>query len=118
MLVQLGEITAHPNVFVIGATNVPHLMDPAFRRRFATQVYIPLPDEESREKLFKFEVSRWTNTLTDENFKDLTSRTVGFSSSDIANVAKVARKQPAKEAFYSHHFAVIFFVLYVVNSLQ
>lgn len=108
MLTQLGEIAGHLKVFVIGATNVPYLMDAAFRRRFATQVYIPLPNEKDREKLFRFEVSRWRHILTDKHFKDLAKRTGGYSNSDIAGMAKDARKEPTKEAYYGKYFVVCF----------
>lgn len=108
MLTQLNEVAGNMNVFVIAATNVSWLMDVAFRRRFATHVYIPTPNEEDREKLFRYEVSRWSNSLTDEQFKDLAKQTDGYSNSDIAGMAKDARKEPAKDAFYGKYFVVCF----------
>lgn len=106
ILVQLGDLSNMKNVFVIAATNVPHLLDVAFRRRFANQVYVPLPDSDARQKLFRYEVSRWKHTLKDDDFVNLAERTEGFSNSDIASIAKIARNAPPKEAYYATHFKV------------
>lgn len=38
-------------VFVIGATNIPWVIDPAVRRRFKKRIYIPLPDAPTRQLL-------------------------------------------------------------------
>lgn len=35
-------------VFLVGATNTPWQMDPAFVRRFSQKFYIQLPDYEAR----------------------------------------------------------------------
>lgn len=106
MLVQLGEISRNMGVFVIAATNVPHLIDVAFRRRFPKQVYVPLPDISSRKKLFEYEVTRWKNTLSEQNLRDLARKTHGFSNSDIASIAKDARNEPPVEALHSKFFKV------------
>lgn len=46
---------AKKNVFIIGATNRPDIIDPAILRpgRLDQLIYIPLPDEKSREAIFK-----------------------------------------------------------------
>lgn len=106
ILTQMGEVAKLMNVFVIAATNVPHLLDFAFRRRFTDQVLIPLPNSDDRGKLIKYEVSRWKHELTDGEIEDLAERTEGFSNSDIASVAKQARNGPPLEAYYATHFKV------------
>lgn len=39
-------------LLILGATNLPWSLDPAVRRRFEKKIYIPLPDEKTRESLF------------------------------------------------------------------
>lgn len=43
------------NVFIIGATNRPDIIDPAILRpgRLDQLIYIPLPDEKSRVQILK-----------------------------------------------------------------
>ena len=43
------------NVVVVGATNVPNLIDPAALRpgRFDKVIYMPLPDFSGRKEIFK-----------------------------------------------------------------
>lgn len=51
---------AKKNVFIIGATNRPDIIDPAILRpgRLDQLIYIPLPDEKSREAIFKSNLRR------------------------------------------------------------
>ena len=46
---------AKKNVFIIGATNRPDIIDPAILRpgRLDQLIYIPLPDEKSRISILK-----------------------------------------------------------------
>lgn len=48
-------MSSKKNVFIIGATNRPDIIDPAILRpgRLDQLIYIPLPDEASRVQIFK-----------------------------------------------------------------
>lgn len=71
MLTEMDGFASNKNVFVIGATNRPEIIDSAILRpgRIDQLVYIPLPDEPSRMQIFK--VQLWNN--------------IGRSSSSILN---------------------------------
>ena len=61
------------NIFVLAATNRPQSIDRAFRRRFDKLLYIPLPTEEEREDLFRYEFSKFKNTLLSKDYAFLAS---------------------------------------------
>ncbi len=83
-------------VVVIGATNVPWEIDPAFRRRFERRIYIPLPDREARIEVFKIH-TRGIDLDNDVDFEMLADLTEGFSGADIANVCREAIMRPVRE---------------------
>ncbi|GBM44051.1 Vacuolar protein sorting-associated protein 4B [Araneus ventricosus] len=64
-------------ILVLGATNIPWVLDAAIRRRFEKRIYIPLPEEMARLSIFKFNIGNTPNSLTEENFKDLARKTDG-----------------------------------------
>lgn len=70
ILTEMDGMGAKKNVFIIGATNRPDIIDPAILRpgRLDQLIYIPLPDEKSREAIFranlrKSPVAKVTNSL-------------------------------------------------------
>lgn len=55
VLTEMDGMGAKKNVFIIGATNRPDIIDPAILRpgRLDQLIYIPLPDEKSRVQILK-----------------------------------------------------------------
>merc|ERR1711906_13918 len=55
MLTEMDGVGSKKNVFIIGATNRPDIIDPALMRpgRLDQLVYIPLPDQASRVDILK-----------------------------------------------------------------
>lgn len=55
LLTEMDGMGAKKNVFIIGATNRPDIIDSAILRpgRLDQLIYIPLPDEASRQSIFK-----------------------------------------------------------------
>lgn len=53
-LVQMQGV-GHDNqgLLVLGATNIPWMLDSAIRRRFERRIYIPLPDAYARSLMFR-----------------------------------------------------------------
>ena len=55
VLTEMDGMGSKKNVFIIGATNRPDIIDPAILRpgRLDQLIYIPLPDEPSRISILK-----------------------------------------------------------------
>merc|ERR1712100_39106 len=87
------------NVFVIGATNRPDILDPAILRpgRLDQKIHIPMPDLESREGVFKANL-RGTPLAPDVSLRSLAEHTEGYSGADIAEICKRACKYAIRDA--------------------
>jgi vacuolar protein-sorting-associated protein 4 len=104
-----GVTQNNTGILVIGATNRPESLDPAFRRRFQKKIYIPLPDYDARKALFQKKIGNTRCSLLEEDFSELARKTGGFSGSDITNLVQVALNEPIKkiaEAEYFHTISV------------
>jgi len=64
-------------ILVLGATNIPWVLDAAIRRRFEKRIYIPLPEANARTNMFRVNLGSTPNSLTEEDFKSLGARTEG-----------------------------------------
>jgi len=93
-------------VLVLGATNTPWSLDPAMRRRFEKRIYIPLPEEEARETMFRLNVGKTPNSLTDADFRQLGHRTDGYSGADISIAVRTALMEPLRVAQQAKFFRV------------
>jgi len=85
-------------VLIVGATNLPHELDDAARRRFVKKIYIPLPDQPARVQLFKNLMSQNVNTLKEKHFVRLARDTEGFSGSDLRDLCHEAAMGPLRDA--------------------
>ena len=70
-------------IVVIAATNKPWAIDSAFLRpgRFDEKIYIPLPDDEARKKLFSLKLKGVPTA--DLDYEKLANLTEGFNGADI-----------------------------------
>ena len=76
------------NVIFIAATNLPWELDNAILSRFGNRIFIPLPDSESRENLIYNLMLPIPNSLSEEDYNQITEKTEGFSGRDIVNLFK------------------------------
>uniref|UniRef100_I1NK38 Vesicle-fusing ATPase n=1 Tax=Oryza glaberrima TaxID=4538 RepID=I1NK38_ORYGL len=98
LLVQMqGFDNSNDKVLVLAATNMPHVLDQAMRRRFDKCIYIPLPDLKARKDTFKIHIGDTPHSLTEDDFESLAYQTEGFSGSDIAVCVKDALFQPVRK---------------------
>ncbi|KAJ1372423.1 hypothetical protein KIN20_034587 [Parelaphostrongylus tenuis] len=77
ILTEMDGMNSKKNVFIIGATNRPDIIDSAILRpgRLDQLIYIPLPDEASRLQIFKANLRR-TPVAKDVDMTFLSKSTV------------------------------------------
>ena len=85
-LTELDGIEELRDVFVIGATNRPDLLDPALLRpgRFDKHLYIPPPDLESRKAILKTYLRNIEELLDDDiQIEELAKKTQYYVGADL-----------------------------------
>ncbi|KAI2511305.1 AAA ATPase-like protein [Fragilaria crotonensis] len=96
-LVQLdGTGGSKGRVLVVGATNRPHELDDAARRRFVKRLYIPLPAAPDRESLIRTLLGKNQHSLTDACISKLALATDGFSGADLKALCVEAAMGPLR----------------------
>jgi len=91
-------------ILVLGATNIPWVLDAAIRRRFEKRIYIPLPDLHARKEMFKLHIGDTPNNLNEEDHRQLAQKTEGYSGHDISMVVRDALMQPVRKVQSATHF--------------
>ncbi|WFD33742.1 Vacuolar protein sorting-associated protein 4 [Malassezia cuniculi] len=104
-LVQMNGVgNDESEVLVLGATNIPWALDVAVKRRFEKRIYIPLPDEAARRRMFELNVGSTPCNLTAKDYHELAKLTEGYSGSDIAILVRDALMQPVRKVLNATHF--------------
>merc|ERR1711935_44362 len=98
VLTEMDGMGAKKNVFIIGATNRPDIIDPAVLRpgRLDQLIYIPLPDEGSRLSIFKANL-RKSPIDPEVDIEHLARVTKGFSGADLTEICQRACKLAIRE---------------------
>lgn len=99
ILTEMDGMGAKKNVFIIGATNRPDIIDPAILRpgRLDQLIYIPLPDEKSREAILKANL-RKSPLARDVDLNYMAKVTQGFSGADLTEICQRACKLAIRQA--------------------
>merc|ERR1712029_1180351 len=88
-LVQMqGVGNDNDGILVLGATNIPWVLDAAIRRRFEKRIFIPLPEPHARTEMFKLNMGQTPNQITEEEYRYLGQNTEGYSGADISLVVR------------------------------
>lgn len=98
LLTEMDGVGAKKNVFVIGATNRPDIIDAALMRpgRLDQLIYIPLPDYESRLSILR-SVLRKSPLSKDVDIQYLASQTEKFTGADLTEICQKAAKLAIRE---------------------
>lgn len=99
MLTEMDGVGEKKNVFIIGATNRPDIIDPALMRpgRLDQLVYIPLPDHASRLDILK-SCLRKSPVAKDVDIDELAKHTAKFSGADLTEICQRACKYAIRES--------------------
>jgi len=99
ILTEMDGMGAKKNVFIIGATNRPDIIDSAILRpgRLDQLIYIPLPDEASRMSILKANL-RKTPIADQVDLGYLAKVTNGFSGADLTEICQRACKLAIRES--------------------
>ncbi|XP_028824707.1 transitional endoplasmic reticulum ATPase isoform X1 [Denticeps clupeoides] len=99
ILTEMDGMTNKKNVFIIGATNRPDIIDPAILRpgRLDQLIYIPLPDNPSRTAILRANL-RKSPVARGVDLEYLSRITEGFSGADLTEICQRACKLAIREA--------------------
>merc|ERR1711990_1195865 len=99
ILTEMDGMGIKKNVFIIGATNRPDIIDSAIMRpgRLDQLIYIPLPDDGSRMAILKSNL-RKSPVADTVDLPYLAKMTRGFSGADLTEICQRACKLAIRES--------------------
>eukprot|EP00930_Biecheleria_cincta_P105371 TRINITY_DN9803_c0_g1_i1.p1 TRINITY_DN9803_c0_g1~~TRINITY_DN9803_c0_g1_i1.p1 ORF type:complete len:797 (-),score=171.78 TRINITY_DN9803_c0_g1_i1:157-2547(-) len=99
LLTEIDGVGVKKNVFFIGATNRPELLDEALLRpgRLDQLIYIPLPDLPARQSILEC-VLKKAPVAPDVPIPFIAMKTEGFSGADLAELCQRAAKAAVRDA--------------------
>eukprot|EP00096_Caligus_rogercresseyi_P000006 TRINITY_DN1001_c0_g1_i1.p1 TRINITY_DN1001_c0_g1~~TRINITY_DN1001_c0_g1_i1.p1 ORF type:complete len:801 (-),score=294.89 TRINITY_DN1001_c0_g1_i1:216-2618(-) len=99
ILTEMDGMGSKKNVFIIGATNRPDIIDSAILRpgRLDQLIYIPLPDDASRVSILKSNL-RKSPIAKEVDLSYLAKMTRGFSGADLTEICQRACKLAIRDS--------------------
>ena len=94
-----GVDNSNEGILVLGATNTPWNLDPAFRRpgRFDRIVFVPPPDLSTRESILRLKLKdKPTDTI---DFNSISKKIEKYSGADIDAIIDIAIEHKLESAF-------------------
>ncbi len=98
LLALMDGLSDRGQVIVIGATNIPHSLDPALRRpgRFDREISISIPDKNGRKTILEIH-TRGMPLTSDVSLQRLAEITHGFVGADMEALAREAAMAAVKK---------------------
>merc|ERR1712194_279494 len=99
LLTEIDGVGVKKNVFMVGATNRPELLDEALLRpgRLDQLIYIPLPDHNSRLQTLHAKLKK-SPVAPNVHLGFIAQKTEGFSGADLENLCQIAAKSAIRDA--------------------
>ncbi|WP_143304449.1 ATP-binding protein [Chitinophaga vietnamensis] len=93
-----GIAASNENVLIIGATNAPWSLDPAFRRpgRFDRIIFVAPPETADRAEILKLQLRN--KPVGDLDYNALAKATTGYSGADLKAIVDLAIEDKLMEA--------------------
>lgn len=100
LLAQMDGLKGRGQVIVIGATNIPDVLDPALRRpgRFDREIRVGIPDRKGREEILHIH-TRGMPLAGDVAIQKIADITHGFVGADLEALAREAAMSCIRETF-------------------
>lgn len=94
LLTEMDGVGARKDVFIIGATNRPDVIDSALMRpgRLDQLIYIPLPDEPARVAILQAHMRKSNVDYHEVSLEAIAAVTAGYSGADLAEICSRACK--------------------------
>ncbi len=105
LLALMDGLQSRGQVIVIGATNIPDVIDPALRRpgRFDREIEIGIPDKNARKAILEIH-TRGMPLAEDVDLEKIASITHGFVGADLEALAREAAMCALRKIFPSIDF--------------
>jgi len=99
LLTEIDGVGVKKNLFFIGATNRPDILDEALLRpgRLDQLIYIPLPDAPSRLSILKANLKK-SPIAPDVDLNFMANLTDGFSGADLTEICQRAVKSAIRDS--------------------
>ncbi|MBO9152017.1 AAA family ATPase [Chitinophaga sp. GCM10012297] len=94
-----GVENDNTGILILGATNIPWHLDPAFRRpgRFDRMIFVPPPDQEARTAMLRIKLK--DKPIENIDYEGISKITPEFSGADIAAVIDMAIEEKLEASF-------------------
>merc|ERR1712061_476026 len=107
LLTEIDGVGVKKNVFFIGATNRPELLDEALLRpgRLDQLIYIPLPDLPARQGILESTLKK-SPVAPNVPLSFVAQKTEGFSGADLSELCQRAAKAAIRDAIAAEELKV------------
>jgi SpoVK/Ycf46/Vps4 family AAA+-type ATPase len=94
-----GVKHSNEGMLILGATNAPWHLDPAFRRpgRFDRIIFVSPPDQASREKILKILLKE--KPIEDIDYSSIAKKTNKFSGADLESLIDICIEEKLQQSF-------------------